>query len=211
MNVQELNYLFEDPASVSWPVKALALAAILGFVLFMGYQFFIMESFDTLESEQAKEVELKTQFETKARRANQLAEYEEQLADMQRSFGALIQQLPSSTEIPALVLDISEKGISNGLDLELFEPMDEVKKEFYAEKPIKIIGKGTYQELATFVSDISGLPRIVTIHNIKLEPASDEEEQRKSKINHLRLEAVIKTYRYLDESEMPKKNKKKGN
>lgn len=217
MNVQEFNYLLEDPASVSWPVKGVALAAVLGFVLFMGYQFFVMDSFDVLEQEQAKEVELKSKFETRVKRSAQLEEYEAQLAEMQRSFGALIQQLPSSTEIPSLILDISEKGISNGLELELFEPMREEKKEFYAEKPIKIIAKGTYRELATFVSDISGLPRIVTIHNISLRPLEDDSKKSDKKrarkaekrTNYICLEAVIKTYRYLDESEMPKKDKKK--
>ncbi len=89
---------------------------------------------------------------------------------MQRSFSVLLRQLPSDTEIPGLILDISEKGLSNGLELELFEPQSEVQMDFYAEKPIKIIAKGSYRELATFVSDISGLSRIVTINNIDLKP-----------------------------------------
>ena len=92
---------------------------------------------------------------------------------MEHVFGDLLKQLPSNVEIPGLILDISEKGLSNGLELELFEPTGDVLMDFYAEKPIKIIAKGSYRELATFVSDIAGLPRIVTISDITLKPEAD--------------------------------------
>lgn len=211
MNLQEVNNLAEDPGSVPWPVKVIVVVALMGLIMFLGYKLVITSSIEELDGLQRKEIELRTTFETKQKRASQLAAYEKQLEEMQHSFGTLMQQLPSSTEIPALILDISEKGVSNGLEIELFEPLPEILKEFYAEKPIKLIAMGTYQQLATFVSDISGLPRIVTIHNINLlpevnknagtspQPSSSAEQEGPRR---LRMEALIKTYRYLEESDI---------
>jgi type IV pilus assembly protein PilO len=217
MKLQDFNYLVEDPSSVSWPVKAIALLIVLGMVMFAGYHFLITEQTEQLKTVIAKEDELKQVLETRQRRASQLDSYEKQLEEMQNSFGNLIQQLPSSTEIPSLIVDISEKGITNGLEIDLFEPAAEVEKEFYAEKPIKLIAMGSYRELAMFVSDISGLPRIVTIHDIKLTPYEDAKKaaEKEKVVNlgtaviedtqRLRMEAVIKTYRYLEDS-VKKKN-----
>ncbi|HPQ95183.1 MAG: type 4a pilus biogenesis protein PilO [Thiothrix sp.] len=211
MNLQEVNNLADDPASVSWPIKILVLLVLMGFILFMGYKLVIAGSIEQLAGYESREQELRGTFETKQRRASQLKVYEAQLEEMQHTFGTLVQQLPSDTEIPALILDISEKGVSNGLEIELFEPLKEEVKEFYAEKPIKLIAMGTYKELATFVSDISGLPRIVTIHNIGLTP-EDDKDKGKGKLSvapaaavargrRLRMEALIKTYRYLEGSD----------
>lgn len=209
MNLQEVNNLAEDPGNVPWPLKAVVIAALMGLILFLGYKLVITGSIEELDSLERKEVELRTTFETKQKRAGQLAAYEKQLEEMQHSFGTLMQQLPSGTEIPALILDISEKGVSNGLEIELFEPLAELLKEFYAEKPIKLIALGTYQQLATFVSDISGLPRIVTIHNINLLPEVNKNAPAESKNSvetdgprRLRMEALIKTYRYLEDSDL---------
>ncbi|WML91449.1 type 4a pilus biogenesis protein PilO [Thiothrix lacustris] len=192
MNLHELNNLVDDPGSVSWSIKSIALTAILIIILLLGYQLIIIDELDALAGVEAKEQQLRSDLEVKQKRASQLPQYQAQLADMQRSFSILLRQLPSDTEIPGLILDISEKGLSNGLALELFEPQNEVQMEFYAEKPIKIIAKGSYRELATFVSDISGLPRIVTINNIDLKP--------EEKTGRLRMEAILKTYRYLEDS-----------
>jgi type IV pilus assembly protein PilO len=209
MNLQEVNNLAEDPGNVPWPLKAVVIAALMGLILFLGYKLVITGSIEELDSLERKEVELRATFETKQKRAGQLAAYEKQLEEMQHSFGTLMQQLPSGTEIPALILDISEKGVSNGLEIELFEPLAELLKEFYAEKPIKLIALGTYQQLATFVSDISGLPRIVTIHNINLLPEVNKNAPAESKNSvetdgprRLRMEALIKTYRYLEDSDL---------
>ena len=165
-----------------------------------------MDGMDRLKTVEFKEQELRTTFETKARRASQLDAYEKQLTEMQQSFGNLMLQLPSQTEIPSLIIDISEKGVSNGLEIVLFEPLKEVSKEFYAEKPIKLIALGTYNQLATFVSDISGLPRIVTIHDIFLETESaDKSADGEVAVNatkRLRMEALIKTYRYMEDSDL---------
>jgi len=192
MNLHELNNLADDPGSVSWSIKSLALAAVMAIILLLGYQLIIVDELTALDGVEVKEQQLRTDLETKQKRASQLPQYKAQLEDMQRSFSILLRQLPSDTEIPGLILDISEKGLSNGLELELFEPQSEVQMEFYAEKPIKIIAKGSYRELATFVSDISGLPRIVTINNIDLKP--------EDKTGRLRLEATLKTYRYLEDN-----------
>ncbi|HRJ51724.1 MAG TPA: type 4a pilus biogenesis protein PilO [Candidatus Thiothrix moscowensis] len=193
MNMNDINSLADDPGNVPWSVKGVALACVMGVILFLGYKLVIVDAMAEVETAERKEQELRQTFETRQKRASQLPQYQTQLEEMQRSFGVLMRQLPSDTEIPGLILDISEKGLSNGLELELFEPGGEILMDFYAEKPIKIIAKGSYHELASFVSDISGLPRIVTIHNIDLTPEKDSKR--------LRMEASVKTYRYLDESD----------
>lgn len=193
MNLQELNNLADDPGSVPWSIKAAALAVVVAIITFIGYKLIIVDELSDLEAVEHKEQELRQTFETRQQRASQLPQYQAQLEEMQRSFGVLLRQLPSDTEIPGLVLDISEKGLSNGLELELFEPMNDVQMDFYSEKPIKIIAHGTYRELATFVSDISGLSRIVTINNIDLKP--------NDKNSRLRMEATVKTYRYLSDED----------
>lgn len=201
MNLQDLNNLAEDPGNVPWPVKLIALLFAASVIMFLGYKLIIVDEISELESSQRKEQELRQAFETRQQRASQLAQYQTQLEEMQRSFGVLLRQLPSDTEIPGLILDISEKGLSNGLELDLFEPRPEVNMEFYTEKPIKIIAQGTYRELASFVSDLSGLSRIVTIGDIDLKP--------EAKNQHLRMEAMVKTYRYLSEAEQAEHNAKK--
>ena len=204
IDLQELNSLIDDPANVSTPVKMLAILAICSLVIFMGYKLIIVDKISELEGRVAQESSLKTSYETKQARANQLPAFRSQLQEMQLSFGSLMKQLPSGTEIPGLILDISEKGLSNGLEIELFQPKPELQKEFYAEKPIMLKANGTYNQLAAFVSDISGLPRIVTISDIRLAPEKLDEDKKKAKKKaafRLTMEAMIRTYRYLDENE----------
>ncbi|RVU84850.1 hypothetical protein EOL70_09530 [Leucothrix sargassi] len=203
MDLQEFNSLVDDPANVSLPVKILAILIICGLVLFMGYKMIIIDKMSELDSVVSKESSLKMTYETKQARANQLPAFRAQLKEMQQSFGSLMKQLPSGTEIPGLILDISEKGLSNGLEIELFKPKSEQQKEFYAEKPIELKAQGTYNQLAAFVSDLSGLPRIVTISNIRLAPEDVKKTDKKKQAQPFRLtmEAVIKTYRYMDENE----------
>lgn len=203
MNIQDFNNLTEDPGNVPWPVKITALVFIAAVIIFIGYKLIIVDELGELETVERKEHDLRQTFETRQQRASQLPQYQSQLEEMQRSFGVLLRQLPSDTEIPGLILDISEKGLSNGLELALFEPRPEVSMEFYTEKPIKIIAQGSYRELATFVSDLSGLSRIVTISDIDLKPEDQDKDQR------LRMEATVKTYRYLSEAEQAELNAKK--
>ena len=202
IDLQEFNSLVDDPANVSLPVKILAILIICGLVLFMGYKMIVIDKMGELDNVVSKESSLRLTYERKQARANQLPAFRAQLKEMQQSFGSLMKQLPSGTEIPGLILDISEKGLSNGLEIELFKPQGEQQKEFYAEKPIELKAKGTYNQLAAFVSDISGLPRIVTISNIRLAPEDGKKiEKKKQQPFRLTMQAVIKTYRYLDENE----------
>lgn len=208
IDTQELNNLLIDPANVSLPIKIGAIAVVFGLTLFAGYKLVIVDQMDSLKRVQSTESEKRRNYERKQARANQLPAYKSQLAEMQASFGALKDQLPSDTEIPGLILDISEKGLSNGLEIELFKPKPEIQKEFFAEKPIELKAKGTYEELAGFVSDLSALPRIVTINNIHLAPVKKDSSKKNSTVSEtnrsrgvsrLSLEAIIKTYRYLNE------------
>ena len=192
MDIQELNNLVDDPASVPLPIRAGAIVAIFILVLFLGYKLLIIDQFSALETVEIKEIELRKSFEAKQKKASQLPALKKQLEEMRFSFGTLVRQLPSKTEIPGLILDISEKGIYHGLDIDLFKPGASEKKEFYAEKPITIKVRGDYNQLAAFVSDISGLSRIVTIHNINLLPSGEKK---------LQMEATIKTYRYMSDEE----------
>ena len=209
IDTQEINSLFNDPANVSLPIKVGAILFVFGFTLFMGYQMIIVDQTDILKSVQATELKKRNVYEKKQARANQLPAYKSQLAEMQASFGALKDQLPSDTEIPGLILDISEKGLSNGLEINLFKPKPEIHKEFFAEKPIEIKAKGTYDELAGFVSDLSALPRIVTINDIHLEPVVAKKDKKSNTVKNVKpngtsrlsLEATIKTYRYLNDEE----------
>ena len=209
IDTQEINNLLSDPASVSLPIKIGAVVIVFSLALFVGYKLVIVDQMAAHKTVQAQEQDKRRVYEKKQARANQLPAYKAQLEEMQISFGALKDQLPSDTEIPGLILDISEKGLSNGLEIELFKPEDEVHKEFFAEKPIKIEAKGTYAELAGFVSDLSALPRIVTINNIQLKQAEEKKgadaakkNKNKPTISRLSLKATIKTYRYLSEEEV---------
>ena len=200
IDIQEFNTLMEDPGSVSLPVKMIAILIILIGVLFLGYKFIVLEQMGRLERVTSEEQNLRVAYEKKQARANQLPAYKAQLNEMQDSFGTLIKQLPSNTEIPGLILDISEKGLSNGLEIDLFEPKPEIRKEFYAEKPIKIKARGSYDELASFVSDLSALSRIVTINDIRLLPEKKTEGQKRKKTaSRIVMEATIQTYRYIEE------------
>jgi type IV pilus assembly protein PilO len=200
IDIQEFNTLMEDPGSVSFPVKMIAIIIVFIGVLFLGYKLIVLDQMEQLERVQSQEKNLKIAYEKKQARANQLPAYKAQLNEMQDSFGSLIRQLPSNTEIPGLILDISEKGLSNGLEIDLFEPKAEIRKEFYAEKPIKLKARGSYNELASFVSDLSALSRIVTINDIRLLPENKKKEQTEKKTApKIVMEATIQTYRYMDE------------
>ena len=125
--------------------------------------------------------------------------YKQQLADIEKSFGALLRQLPSKTEVPNLLVDISQTGLAAALEEKLFQPGQEVKKDFYAELPIKIQLTGSYHEFGAFVSGIAALPRIVTLHDIQITPM---DKRRAASFDQLQLDLTAKTYRYLDDDEI---------
>lgn len=182
----DLNNIGNAPAWVRNLLLAVLFLAILG----LGYYFDTSVQKTTLHRAQEKEIQLRNELVFKAHRAANLKVYEKQLAEMKRSFGKLLQQLPNKTEIPGLLVDISQTALSNGLEIDVFRPEPAKKKGFYAIKPIQIRAKGTYQEFAHFVSDVAALPRIVTLGNIKMQPV-----KKGSPI--LKMSVIARTYRYL--------------
>jgi type IV pilus assembly protein PilO len=203
-----------DPNDIGrWPFVFRAAAVGLTAVVAMSaglYLFVYEEKIPLLEKAQAEEQELRVVFEAKQRKASNFDAYQEQLAEIERSFGTMLQQLPGKTEIPNLLVDISQTGLAAGLNEKLFQPASENQKDFYAEKPIKIRLDGSYHEFGNFVSDIAALPRIVTLHDIEITHAS-----KKSGDDELILNVTAKTYRYMDEEEVmsaeaEKRSQKKG-
>jgi type IV pilus assembly protein PilO len=196
--VEELRSL--DPRDPGrWPVAVRAGAVGLCFVvltLVLAYVFVWDEQVPELQKHEATEQTLRTEFKTKHAKAVNLEVYKQQLKDIERSFGALLRQLPGKTEVPNLLVDISQTGLSAGLEEKLFQPQAEQKKDFYAELPIKITLTGSYHQFGEFVSGIAALRRIVTLHDIEIKSAN------KDAYDQLTLDITAKTYRYLDEEEV---------
>ncbi len=190
-----------------WPLPVRAGFVVLCFVvLAAGLFYFIVWSDQKpkLDQASAEEQDLRNTFQTKHSKAVNLAVYQQQLADIERSFGALLRQLPGRTEVPSLLVDISQVGVGAGLEEKLFQPTAEVKKDFYAELPIKIRLTGSYHQMGEFVSGIAALPRIVTLHDITIKPDS------KDAYDALSFELTAKTFRYLDDSEVAAEKSKAG-
>ncbi len=177
----------------SWPVaiKVVIWAAMLIAILAGGYYYHIKDLQLQLTAAETKEVSLKKDFEKKAFQAANLEAYRQQLAEMEESFGALVSQLPSDTEVPGLLEDITNKGLLNGLEIAAIDLQKEQAKEFYVELPIAISASGSYHDLGAFISGMAGLPRIVTLHNFQI-TAKDKNP------NSLDLKITAKTYRYKD-------------
>ncbi len=196
MNILEQLQSLDTNDIGRWPVMFRSLLILIIFVVVSvggSYQFVYRAKAQLLNEAEAKEVELKSIFEDKQERAVLLEAYKEQLRKMTRDFGAMLRQLPSRTEVPSLLVDISQTGLAAGLEERLFQPSGEIKKDFYAELPIKIRLQGSYHDLAHFVSGIAALPRIVTLHDVSIQP------DRGSVGDDLVLDVTAKTYRYLEE------------
>ncbi len=178
----------------SWPpaVKGLAGALLMILVLALGYNFFVSDMESELETKRTEEATLKEQFSSKAHMAANLELYTQQMKEMENSFGILLRQLPSDTEVPGLLEDITRTGLGSGLEFEEIKLLPEVAQQFYIELPIQITVTGGYHDLATFVSGVAGLPRIVTLHDFELAPANPEGGTK------LRMSILAKTYRYND-------------
>jgi type IV pilus assembly protein PilO len=193
-----------DPGRWPFPVRAGVVA--LCFVVLTALLFYLLVWSDQkpiLDQKAAEELDLRTKFKTKHAKAVNLAVYQQQLADIERSFGALLRQLPGRTEVPNLLVDISQVGVGAGLEEKLFQPSPEVKKDFYAELPIKIKLTGSYHQMGEFVSGIAALPRIVTLHDIVIKPDT------KDAYDVLSVELTAKTFRYLDDAEVAEAEKSK--
>lgn len=175
----------------SWPLAVKVIAWVLAFVLVMvlGYFYNISDLRQQLAQVEQKETELKKEFEDKAFKAANLDALRTQMKEMEESFGALISQLPSDTEVPGLLEDITNKGVESGLEIKSIKLQPEMAKEFYIELPINIEVTGTYHDFGTFVSGIAGLPRIVTLHDFKM--TSDPKTP-----GVLSMSISAKTYRY---------------
>lgn len=177
-----------------WPLLFRALFIGLLFAVVLGggiYYVVVRNQLPELERVEAEEQKLRAQFENKQRKAVNLAAYTAQLAEMEQSFGAMLRQLPNRTEVPSLLVDISQTGLAAGLEEELFQPAGEIQQDFYAELPIRIRLRGSFHELAAFVSGVAALPRIVTLHDIEITRAREGED--------LTLDLTAKTYRYLED------------
>ncbi len=179
----------------SWPaaVRALACLIVLVAVLALGYFMHLTDLQDALDRSKQEELDLKTQFTSKVRQAANLEEYKEQMKLMEASFEALLRQLPSDTEVPGLLEDITSAGINSGLEFEEIKLLPEVVQQFYIELPIQVKVFGSYHDLATFVSAIASMPRIVTLHVFSLKPVTEGNSSR------LAMSILVKTYRYNDQ------------
>jgi type IV pilus assembly protein PilO len=190
-----------------WPLPIRAGVVALVFVVLSALLFYLLVWSDqkpVLDQKVAEETDLRQKFKAKHSKAVNLAVYQQQLADIERSFGALLRQLPGRTEVPNLLVDISQVGVGAGLEEKLFQPSPEVKKDFYAELPIKIKLTGSYHQMGEFVSGIAALPRIVTLHDIVIKP------ENKDAYDQLSFELTAKTFRYLDDAEVAAAEKEKA-
>lgn len=178
-----------------WPFAFRASVIGIVFAIVVGagiYYTIIQDKAPALERVQQEEQTLRAVFENKQRKAANFDAYKAQLEQMEQSFGTMLRQLPGETEIPSLIVDISQTGLAAGLQEKLFQPRPEVPKDFYAEKPITISLAGGYHEIANFVSGIAALPRIVTLHDINISPGGPD-------FDSLTLQVTAKTYRYIEE------------
>lgn len=194
MTLDDINNLdLKTLADWPLPTKLVALGILCLGIIAAGWWFGWRGSLETLEVAKQKETELRGVFTTKKNQAVNLEAYTKQLADIDQAFGAMLKQLPNKQEMDALITDVNQAGLGRGLQFDLFKPEAETVSEFYAETPIRVKVSGGYHDVAAFVSDISKLSRIVTLQDIAMEPAKD---------STLNMDAVVKTYRYLDDEEV---------
>jgi len=182
----------------SWPVpiKIAGILVVCGVILFAGYWFLIKGEQEEYGEAQKKEASLRETYMNKKALAVNLPAYREQMEEMEQTFGSLLRQLPNTTEVPDLLVDITQAGLGRGLEFTLFRPEKEQPKDFYAEMPISVQVRGNYHELAQFVSDVAALPRIVTFGDISISSTGKD--------NKLNMSAKARTYRYLEEGGAPK-------
>jgi len=179
-----------------WPFmfRAGVIGIVFAVVVGLGIYWIIVEDkYPALQRVQQEEITLRDVFENKQRKAANFDAYKAQLAQIEQSFGTMLRQLPGETEIPSLIVDISQTGLAAGLQEKLFQPQPEIPKDFYAEKPITISLSGGYHEIANFVSGVAALPRIVTLHDINITPDDP------NNFDSLTLQVTAKTYRYIEE------------
>jgi type IV pilus assembly protein PilO len=191
-DISDIN--LDNIGSLPMVVKVILALLLFGLVLVGGYYYHIKNLQQSLATVQAEEVKLKQEYEKKAFQVANLDAYRRQMAEMEESFGALISQLPSDTEVPGLLEDITNKGLLNGLEISSIDLQPEVSREFYVELPIAISASGSYHDLGAFISGMAGLPRIVTLHDFNIQASGDNSAA-------LNLSITAKTYRYKEGEE----------
>lgn len=199
MNLSELRDLdYNNVYAWPLPAKIGAIVLLCAIVIGVGVWFFIKPIYEDVQRAQGQEQELVATLEQKQKKAANLEKYRQQLDEMKEIYGAMLRQLPSKTEMPDLLVDISQTALAAGIDNELFRPGNESVKEFYAELPIQLRMIGGYHNFGDFISGVASLPRIVilTMHDIALQPAGREDRP-----GQLILEGTAKTYRYVEEGE----------
>lgn len=192
MDLSAINELdFNESGEWPLPAKIVSMVLVCLLVWGLGYYFVIKDKRAELENLAQKEVELKQSFESKQAKAVNLEAYKEQLAEMRVMFASMLEQLPRKNEVADLLVDITRTGLVNGLEFELFRPESERPVDFYAELPITMTVTGRYHQFGEFISGVAALPRIVTLHNLKLGPPNDNDGQ-------MQMDITAKTYRYFD-------------
>ena len=191
----------------SWPaaVKSIVFLVIFVSVVFGGYWFLIKDQYITLDKAVAEETDLKQKYENRAFKVANLDAYRLQMQDMEKSFGVLLKQLPADTEVPGLLEDITNTGLGSGLDIKSIKLKPEASKEFYVELPMEIEVMGTYHDIASFVSGVASLPRIVTLHNFTISPVTKKKDGQSGL---LKMSVSAKTYRYKGDKKTSSKKKK---
>jgi type IV pilus assembly protein PilO len=182
-----------------WPLAVSAGAVGIVFLVLSAFATYLLvytNQDPQLQGLEAQEATLRAEFKQKHSKATNLDIYKQQLGDIEKSFGAMLRQLPSKTEVDNLLVDISQTGLASALDQKLFQPEGEAKKEFYAERPIKIRFVGSYHQFGQFVSGVASLPRIVTLHDVQITQVD------KNSFDRLQMDLTAKTYRYLDDEEV---------
>lgn len=223
MKLDDFNNIdINNAGNLPAAVKAVLLAGVFFVLLALGYYFLLSPELDTLEAEQAKEQDLRKVYFDKKSQAINLVAYKEQMVEIEKTFGALLKQLPDKSQIDGLLTDINQAGLSRGLEFELFKPGSESQAEFYAEMPIAIRVLGTYHDLGAFATDISKLSRIVTLGELSVTSQVSKDAKGAPKDGRnlktkaaagtsmngvLVMDAVAKTYRYLDADEIAAKRK----
>ena len=193
-----------DPKDIgTWPLlpRVTVLLGVFAALLVAGWWFDWKSQLEELEGKQQQEVKLKDEYLDKKKQAVNLEEHRQQLAEIDKSFGALLKQLPNKAEMEALLIDINQAGLGRGLQFELFKPGKETTKDFYAELPITLKITGIYHDLGAFSADVAKLSRIVSLTNVAVVP---------DKGGQLKMDAIAMTYRYLDEEELAAQRRAKA-
>ena len=201
MKLDDFNNIdFKNMGALPMPVKLVLLSFVFLILMGLGYAFLWKDQLTAIDDAKAKEQELRKVFLDKKAQAIKVEAYKQQMVDIEKTFGALLKQLPDKSQMDGLLTDINQAGLGRGLEFDLFKPGQESVAEFYAEMPIQIKIRGNYHDIGTFATDISKLSRIVTLNDLIIAPIGKD-----SKDTLLSLDATAKTYRYLDASELAAK------